>query len=790
MSNLYSQLGPQGRALLQRSGATYSTTPGSASPQELDFLINELRHPKPDLTVNKVLGYLYNYVPYVKQEHNLRVLVSAFLSSPTCFDPPATYQENFAIVDVVRLIFEKKLKVSQPTLSIKTFYRVWEEEIKGFVNYNVYANSWKVLPIIAGIDMANKVRDQLYTEPNKLEYGWFFNKFDRGVGKLFRKCLNYSLTPALPTDITYLAILSLAVVYQRGEPITEYTKHVSSDFVVELVVLFLFGDRPDSLLAYRHFFDLIGQRDTQQVEQAVQQHIYAVPAVRFMNKLAFVLEAYFSKLPHTTQSFQLIMWSLSEIEAFNQNLSIATENTPRFNSLDVATRSADYIPAQFWQTLKQIMFTEVIIFTGILTRYITSGRRITNPFTANPYINPRNEQVALRIVTNLYYLNFILEAIGSGGFDAYNFVYYLSNELALKTNQQYVDVTKFMVGPMGVNMDPAAVNDNYVMQSRLLFTLGLWENYMSQPKFDEQFAHKFIFPFCYDVVANPHYHSRQLIEAAHSVLLIFFGKSRHQKVDDCIDYVGLIYSQHPRLLSATQFSVAIETVGKSLLEHPVQPRDRALPDSGEEFLRFLLHLIQQTRSDPLHTRDATFSDQTLRSAQPVGEILATSTLKRMDEDEVDEHNIVEQNDASKPFEKLFDDASKHVYAEVNDKLGQYIPRRKRAKPEHQPHPAPSATEYQFTERVHPNTVREAAVNTIINLVPYIPLSRFVAWLDEIYLVILASEPEEQRYLCKSLWVVISENLDLNRCGLAYPWWYETVKMPSTMPFIAGGASKL
>ena len=131
-----------------------------------------------------------------------------------------------------------------------------------------------------------------------------------------------------------------------------------------------------------------------------------------------------------------------------------------------------------------------------------------------------------------------------------------------------------------------------------------------------------------------------------------------------------------------------------------------------------------------------------------------------------------------------------MYAEVNDKLGQYIPRRKRAKPEHQPHPAPSATEYQFTERVHPNTVREAAVNTIINLVPYIPLLRFVAWLDEIYLVILALEPEEQRYLCKLLWVVISENLDLNRCGLAYPWWYETVKMPLTMPFIAGGASKL
>ena len=36
-------------------------------------------------------------------------------------------------------------------------------------------------------------------------------------------------------------------------------------------------------------------------------------------------------------------------------------------------------------------------------------------------------------MTNLYYINFILLSIGQGGFDNYNFVYYLTIELALTT---------------------------------------------------------------------------------------------------------------------------------------------------------------------------------------------------------------------------------------------------------------------------------------------------------------------------------------------------------------------
>ena len=64
MSNLYQSLGPQGRALLSQNGpgipSTLLGTPNTnLSPQELDFLINELRNPKPDTTINKVLGYLY-----------------------------------------------------------------------------------------------------------------------------------------------------------------------------------------------------------------------------------------------------------------------------------------------------------------------------------------------------------------------------------------------------------------------------------------------------------------------------------------------------------------------------------------------------------------------------------------------------------------------------------------------------------------------------------------------------------------------------------------------------------
>lgn len=119
MSNLYQSLGPQGRALLSQNGpgipSTLLGTPNTnLSPQELDFLINELRNPKPDTTINKVLGYLYNYIPYIRHEHNLRLVIASFLNCPVCFGGSGTsinssfeFEKNYLIIEVVKLIIDK-----------------------------------------------------------------------------------------------------------------------------------------------------------------------------------------------------------------------------------------------------------------------------------------------------------------------------------------------------------------------------------------------------------------------------------------------------------------------------------------------------------------------------------------------------------------------------------------------------------------------------------------------------------------------------------------------------------
>ena len=197
-------------------------------------------------------------------------------------------------------------------------------------------------------------------------------------------------------------------------------------------------------------------------------------------------------------------------------------------------------------------------------------------------------------------------------------------------------------------------------------------------------------------------------------------------------------------------------------------------------MRFLYHMILPTRLVPLKNRNSLFKDQTIMLAQPVGEILATTTLYRMDEDQVDSHNIVEQNDADKPFDKVFGDISEKIYDEVNAEVNKYVPKKWRQAAEDLVTPK----EYEFTERVQPETEREAAVNTIINLIPYLPLSRFTAWLDKIYGLIAVLSPSERLYLLRSLWVVIGMSLDLNRCELAYPWWYEKVRMPENKPFMS------
>ncbi|KHC42546.1 putative peroxisomal biogenesis factor [Candida albicans Ca6] len=812
MSNLYQSLGPQGRALLSQNGpgipSTLSGTPNTnSSPQELDFLINELRNPKPDTTINKVLGYLYNYIPYIRHEHNLRLVIASFLNCPVCFGGSGTsisssfeFEKNYLIIEVVKLIIDKKLKISMPVISIKQFYTIILKELQNFQHYNPIMNSWKILPIITGILLSNELRDQLYTEVNFVEYKWFFANLDKEIYQLFNNALPYSLSQSLDNNINYLSLMSLALVFKNSErhhkdssDTVVHTKNISNIFMIQKLTEMIFLDRKVSMLVYQKFFQLNPHNEN--IESVISNDIMNKPVVKHLNKLSFLLEHYFSALDFTQLEDQVVGQSLIIITNFNKHLNHETKNYTLFNNFNNtpdARTGNNPLTQNFWFTMKNLLFSQIIIFQGILSRFLTANSRLlTNKtffwFSPKKYYGNRIDttnnnnnieyqykDISLQIMTNLYYINFILLSIGQGGFDNYNFVYYLTIELALTTGVRFEKLTLCLMNNyQEINMYPDVLNSNYIDTSKILFVLGVWENYFQQMNRLTQHRQQEIFnKEIYNIVINlvdaKKYTNNDLLEASHSVLLFYFANNSKVNLDDVMRYVELVLEQFPQRISATQLSIAIETIGKKILSNPISYNNynsrgnTIFINSAEKFFIFLLNKYSRIEPGvPIKPKSITSvlssgsgeANVSFTSAQPVNEIEAHATLNTLEQEGKLANDVIDENKAKAPSKKI-------IKKYLPDLVG-------KTKTNSDNHPF----EF-FDNRLTPETAREATIVSLINLVPYFPLSVFIPWLNQVWDLIVRSDSKEQQFLFNMLWKVISESLDINRGDLAIRWWYE------------------
>lgn len=812
MSNLYQSLGPQGRALLSQNGpgipSTLLGTPNTnLSPQELDFLINELRNPKPDTTINKVLGYLYNYIPYIRHEHNLRLVIASFLNCPVCFGGSGTsisssfeFEKNYLIIEVVKLIIDKKLKISMPVISIKQFYTIILKELQNFQHYNPIMNSWKILPIITGILLSNELRDQLYTEVNFVEYKWFFANLDKEIYQLFNNALPYSLSQSLDNNINYLSLMSLALVFKNSErhhkdssDTVVHTKNISNIFMIQKLTEMIFLDRKVSMLVYQKFFQLNPHNEN--IESVILNDIMNKLVVKHLNKLSFLLEHYFSALDFTQLEDQVVGQSLIIITNFNKHLNHETKNYTLFNNFNNtpdARTGNNPLTQNFWFTMKNLLFSQIIIFQGILSRFLTANSRLlTNKtffwFSPKKYYGNRIDttnnsnnieyqykDISLQIMTNLYYINFILLSIGQGGFDNYNFVYYLTIELALTTGVRFEKLTLCLMNNyQEINMYPDVLNSNYIDTSKILFVLGVWENYFQQMNRLTQHRQQEIFnKEIYNIVINlvdaKKYTNNDLLEASHSVLLFYFANNSKVNLDDVMRYVELVLEQFPQRISATQLSIAIETIGKKILSNPISYNNynsrgnTIFINSAEKFFIFLLNKYSRIEPGvPIKPKSITSvlssgsgeANVSFTSAQPVNEIEAHATLNTLEQEGKLANDVIDENKAKAPSKKI-------IKKYLPDLVG-------KTKTNSDNHPF----EF-FDNRLTPETAREATIVSLINLVPYFPLSVFIPWLNQVWDLIVRSDSKEQQFLFNMLWKVISESLDINRGDLAIRWWYE------------------
>ncbi|PSK38529.1 hypothetical protein C7M61_002462 [Candidozyma pseudohaemuli] len=724
-------------------------------PLDLDYLIHTLRHPTPDTSVQKVLGYMYHYLPFVKHEHNLRLVFSSFLNNQVCFSAqPPLFEENYLIIEVFKLITDKKLKISQPTLPIKTFYEVIGKELQSFVAFNPPLNSWKVLPIISGILLSNEVRDHLYTSVNMLQYKWFFNEWDNDMDALFKRAFAYSISPVNSLDIVNLSLLSLALKYHRHERLEDYVGRIEPGLLINGLVDLIFARGTHSAYIYTKFGE-IDPKDPGS-EQVIASSVSQKPVVKHLNRLSFILESLLAELPHTQPAFELILTVSEKIKIFYRDLNHFIQRNRKLNHDPSITANESFYQA-FWFLMKGLLFAEVIIFQGILTRFLAAKNHNVG-FFAQLFksskilgdIEREYHQICLQVTQSLYYTNFILMSVGQGGFDGYNFVYYLSIEILLHNSRPFEleNITKHLIGNyQEINLHPDALNADYVARCKALYVCGLWENYLQQlSKKNPEFVN-FIFEVAFSIVGQPNIEDHGFIEAVHSVLLVYFStmENTDKNLGKVLQYFELLVNQFPRVLSANQLSVAVETLGKKILSNPVRyARDAQYKNSADEFLEFVYHKCSLTRPGLPVRRP---NNQTFSSAQPVTEIDASSTLSQIGKEDRDKEDLVKRNKRKKPKDL------------PNLKLGLMAQ-------------GSSGQEY-FENRLEPETSREAIILAFLNIIPYLPISLFVPWLDRIWALIKASGKEERPFLTERLWKVISENLDLNRCEIAYEWWYET-----------------
>lgn len=702
------------------------------APQDLDYLINDLRFPAPSTTVRQVLGYMLHYLPYLKHEHNLRLVFAAFLNSPVCFGNAAVANLNslYLIIEVFKLAADQKLKISQPSLPVKTWYTVLRKELTHFYEYDP-RNGWKVLPVIAGLALASPLRDELYTRPNVLQYGWFCADWDRQMTRLFRRALG-GLGAAAPAATTDMSLMSLAIFHNSSHNVLSFTEHVPPAFIVCRLVDMLASVGPLVQLAFGPALDA--------------STYHSSPVVKHINKVSLLLESYLKRLPvdDNEANGAMVLYTVDRLLEMNCALSHWTQQS-RYNQPPGGDDS------EFWLAAKTLLFAQVVVFQGVLTAFL--GPRRQGDAVAV------YRQVALGILQSLYHLNFALLAIGQGGFDLYNFVYYLAIEIALDggyTVEPFENMTRVMIGDYReVNL--YAVHHDYIVRSKVLFVLGLWENYLGQQTQRRQlgFAQEVIRPICFEMAAKGGQGADlDVVEGLHSVLLLLFAHKKNLGNAEILEYLRLVLGQFPGLLSANQLSIAVETLGKFVLQQPRPAR------SSSDFLEFLY--AECTRVAPGMLIKP--SGDTMGTAQPIAKYEANLTMLHYEEDDSELGvDIIDANKKKKPKDQYFGPKiPKRVEHELQ-RLGSVA--------------APERQREATKPRLQPETVREATTFAFINLVPYLPLNAFVQWLDRIWILIRSSNRSEDEFLQGALWRVLSENLDPNRCDVAYDWWYERQQVP-------------
>lgn len=463
-----------------------------AIPSELDYLLDEIQHPQQSTTPHKVLSYLAYYYPRLKNPANIQLLTESFLQCPL-FE---SLKDSDAIIDCFRFILDKKYQVSEPTCPFYSFYGAICAAVSEI------QPPWTTLPMIVGCLLTKDSRNRYDPYP---EYSGAIKLLDDSLLSSLQSSLVRVSRTSCPPELQYIVLVCMSLI--------------NTSTVTQRAVLHY---RPMLLLTLT---DLIFNSPFG-FNAATYQVSDNTVAIKRLNTLSQLYKQLIPNHPSRQVLYESLDASLSNMHSYS---------TALFNCMDRGP-----IPDGDWDLLKQNFFSVVVIFEGFAQFISQNG----------------GAGLSAGIIETLYDLSFILDTIGTGGFESYNFVYHVATDCLFHEKPALCEtlVSQWL-------QDKSA---SKLHLSKLLFSLNFIEKCL--PVLNPEVRISRILPLVYTLVE--HGPSQPITEAAHSVMLKYLTTlddvpqlSQRQLESTLVEYLRLTLSQYPQKLSLNQSDLIIQTLG-------------------------------------------------------------------------------------------------------------------------------------------------------------------------------------------------------------------------------------
>lgn len=546
MSNL--KLGPEGRKLLEQSSNASTDSAITLTRQmdldsQIQYLVGVLSSTGPAEVKAILLNVVY-YLPKAKQEGHVAKIITALLSSPLLFaDGHGDFDGLYTVIEAMGVAFDAKIKVSSPTVSSVKFFNA---VLSGILSCNGRSgiDAIKQNLVIAGICLARPTLEKY----SMLEEQLFYDQFFKTVVKMFIDNTNQLSLLQGGSQQTYeikaLNLLALSWVFPIFEDLQKrHLNHLD-------IALFGFDLVLNSSLGLKNFEPFITIINDSDVKAFKQR-----PVLKLFNKLASVLKNAVTEVGHLGR-LDVLQASMDRMLLFSQSVYSTTE----------AKQEAPTQHQEYWNLLKEVVFFSVMVFQGYADFVLSSTAltsRIAIPLFSKRILRDIYYQVALRILKSLFFLHFIIETIGTGGFLMYKFVMEVNTDL-LQQSKLGEPLSDFFLCNINFNN----LIDDTMNRAKLIFVLGYWESLVltcSSSYFDSV-----VNPVVTDFIAKPYRtvnfsktaSTREILESAHSVKLssLLLETNAQTNCLQIVDYLESLLRQFPTVLSSNQLNLAVDSI--------------------------------------------------------------------------------------------------------------------------------------------------------------------------------------------------------------------------------------